>query len=473
MTTERADREVLKVSRLEIGELVGRIGYEGCWAKWTTLQPINGERARDVVPLLHPGDIVVSRDERSLGTSRLLCFIVHQTDVRRFALLWQGGEFLVSRIMGKGKNCFLSPMGGGEGGNQTGEGEGGNQTAPTEEQVAAFLRSRKLRDSRSDEQDKPLRRQKDRLRKAVKAQDLSPSMEPNAKKPTFASGQVAACTACSFDGYITECASSHPLALIRCIGFAKGCKAAVHRGYDCSRCYPETLSEKGWTCTACFPDQSIAELLCDVTEGGEQVPPPPQQPVQQPPTATATATATATEQPTLLALEMQRQQLQRQGEQMQLQQQLQQHLQQQIEQQVERLQQLQQLQQQVEQQVERLQQQQQQQQPQQQQEPQQQQQQQANQLTATPVPGIPGLRLLPASSRIPAEACKQLIAYIKESDAAWTKGLIHPPHTPHSSLTTRRSPLTHPRSPAYTVFVHRKEGKRDIGVVCTRQAIRN
>jgi hypothetical protein len=261
-------------------------------------------------------------------------------------------------------------------------------------------------------------------------------MEPNAKKPTFASGQVAACTACSFDGYITECASSHPLALIRCIGFAKGCKAAVHRGYDCSRCYPETLSEKGWTCTACFPDQSIAELLCDVTEGGEQVPPPPQQPVQQPPTATATATATATEQPTLLALEMQRQQLQRQDEQMQLQQQLQQ------------------------------------QQPQQQQ-PQQQQQQQANQLTATPVPGIPGLRLLPASSRIPAEACKHLIAYIKESDAAWTKGLIHPPHTPHSSLTTRRSPLTHPRSPAYTVFVHRKEGKRDIGVVCTRQAIRN
>ena len=294
MTTERADREVLKVSCLEIGELVGRIGYEGCWAKWTTLQPINGERVRDVVPLLHPGDIVASRDERSLGTSRLLCFIVHQTDVRRFALLWQGGEFLVSRIMGKGKNCFLSPTGGGEGGNQTGEGEGGNQTAPTEEQVAAFLRSRKLRDSRSDEQDKPLRRQKDRLRKAVKAQDLSPSMEPNAKKPTFASGQVAACTACSFDGYITECASSHPLALIRCIGFAKGCKAAVHRGYDCSRCYPETLSEKGWTCTACFPDQSIAELLCDVTEGGEQVPPPPQQPVQQPPTATATATATAT-----------------------------------------------------------------------------------------------------------------------------------------------------------------------------------
>ena len=93
MTTERADREVLKVSRLEIGELVGRIGYEGCWAKWTTLQPINGERVRDVVPLLHPGDIVASRDERSLGTSRLLCFIVHQTEVRRFALLWQGGEF--------------------------------------------------------------------------------------------------------------------------------------------------------------------------------------------------------------------------------------------------------------------------------------------------------------------------------------------------------------------------------------------
>ena len=28
-TTERADREVLKVSHLEIGELVGRFGYEG------------------------------------------------------------------------------------------------------------------------------------------------------------------------------------------------------------------------------------------------------------------------------------------------------------------------------------------------------------------------------------------------------------------------------------------------------------
>ena len=139
MTTERADREVLKVSRLEIGELVGRIGYEGCWAKWTTLQPINGERARDVVPLLHPGDIVVSRDERSLGTSRLLCFIVHQTDVRRFALLWQGGEFLVSRIMGKGKNCFLSPTGGEKGATKRGREKGATKRRPQRSRLQRFF----------------------------------------------------------------------------------------------------------------------------------------------------------------------------------------------------------------------------------------------------------------------------------------------------------------------------------------------
>ena len=78
---------------------------------------------------------------------------------------------------------------------------------------------------------------------------------------------------------------------------------------------------------------------------------------------------------------------------------------------------------------------------------------------------LPGVRLMPVSSRVPEAKCKSAEEEIKSIDSTWTRGVIcttcaHPDpsltthHSPHSPLTspftTRHSPLATQHSPLTT-----------------------